>query len=148
MIVIGKTTRDVPRERAVEHIFGYTIINDATARTLQNRHKQWFLGKSIDGYCPMGPCIVTADEVPDPHNMPMRTWLNGQLMQMEGYSRALSIALAMLFSATVFAAIHPQGRAGGGRDRPAPGRGAVRRRGLDLRRCRRPRSRRPARHRL
>jgi len=62
-VVIGPGGRGISGKDAYDHVYGYTIVNDATARTLQNQHKQWFLGKSIDGYCPMGPCIVTADEV-------------------------------------------------------------------------------------
>jgi 2-keto-4-pentenoate hydratase/2-oxohepta-3-ene-1,7-dioic acid hydratase in catechol pathway len=56
-------------------------VNDATARTLQNQHKQWFLGKSIDGYCPMGPCIVTADEVADVTKLQLTTRVNGEVRQ-------------------------------------------------------------------
>jgi 2-keto-4-pentenoate hydratase/2-oxohepta-3-ene-1,7-dioic acid hydratase in catechol pathway len=62
-------------------VYGYTIINDATARTLQNQHKQWFLGKSLDGYCPMGPCIVTADEVRDVATLHLITKVNGEVRQ-------------------------------------------------------------------
>ena len=64
-IVIGKAGRNISQADAFGHIYGYTIINDVTARTLQRRHSQWFLGKSLDGFCPMGPCLVTADEVKD-----------------------------------------------------------------------------------
>ncbi len=62
-VIIGKGGRFIAREDAMSHVFGYTIINDVTARDLQRRHKQWFLGKGIDGFCPMGPYIVTADEL-------------------------------------------------------------------------------------
>ena len=68
-------------ENYYDHVYGYTIINDATARTLQNRHRQWFLGKSLDGYCPMGPCIVTADEVPDVTKLRLITRVNGEVRQ-------------------------------------------------------------------
>ena len=61
-VVIGKGGRAIPRDQAMTHVFGYTIINDVTARDLQQRHKQWFLGKSIDGFCPMGPWVVSKDE--------------------------------------------------------------------------------------
>jgi len=80
-VVIGPGGRGIPAARAFEHVYGYTIINDATARTLQNRHKQWFLGKSLDGYCPMGPCIVTADEVPDIGRLRLLTRVNGEVRQ-------------------------------------------------------------------
>jgi 2-keto-4-pentenoate hydratase/2-oxohepta-3-ene-1,7-dioic acid hydratase in catechol pathway len=60
--VIGRGGRDIPRSRAMEHVFGYTIVNDVTARDVQMRHQQWDLGKSFDTFCPMGPWIVGADE--------------------------------------------------------------------------------------
>jgi 2-keto-4-pentenoate hydratase/2-oxohepta-3-ene-1,7-dioic acid hydratase in catechol pathway len=63
VVVIGKEGRFIPRERALAHVFGYTIMNDVTARDLQRTHKQWFLGKTIDGFGPTGPWIVTADEL-------------------------------------------------------------------------------------
>ncbi|ESR22539.1 Fumarylacetoacetate hydrolase family protein [Lutibaculum baratangense AMV1] len=80
-LVIGKEGRRIPPEKAYEHIFGYTIINDVTARATQQRHKQWFLGKSFDTFCPMGPAIVTADEIPDPTVMQLQTRVNGELRQ-------------------------------------------------------------------
>ena len=67
-VVIGKAGRDVPEDKAFDHIFGYTIINDVSARDLQRTHGQWFKGKSLDTTCPMGPCIVTRDEIGDPRN--------------------------------------------------------------------------------
>ena len=80
-LVIGKQGRGIPPEKALEHIYGYTIINDVTARATQQRHKQWFLGKSFDTFCPMGPAIVTADELPDPTVMRLQTRVNGELRQ-------------------------------------------------------------------
>ena len=65
-VVIGTGGRDIARADALEHVFGYTIINDVSARDLQKRHLQWFKGKSLDGFCPMGPVLVTADEFGDP----------------------------------------------------------------------------------
>lgn len=62
-VIIGQGGRFIPRAQAMRHVFGYTVLNDVTARDLQRRHKQWFLGKGIDGFCPMGPWITTADEV-------------------------------------------------------------------------------------
>lgn len=76
-VVIGKGGRDIPVERAWEHVFGYTIVNDITARDLQKRHDQWFKGKGLDTFCPMGPWIVTADEVPDPHALRIELDVNG-----------------------------------------------------------------------
>jgi len=79
--VIGPGGRGIAKKDAYDHVYGYTIINDATARTLQKEHRQWFLGKSLDGYCPMGPCIVTADEVPDVTRLRLITRVNGEVRQ-------------------------------------------------------------------
>jgi 2-keto-4-pentenoate hydratase/2-oxohepta-3-ene-1,7-dioic acid hydratase in catechol pathway len=80
-VVIGRGGRGIRRADALRHVFGYTIINDVTARTLQQTHRQWFIGKSMDGFCPMGPAIVTADEIPDPTSLRLRTHVNGELRQ-------------------------------------------------------------------
>jgi 2-keto-4-pentenoate hydratase/2-oxohepta-3-ene-1,7-dioic acid hydratase in catechol pathway len=80
-VVIGRGGRGITRADAYDHVFGYTIINDVTARTLQHKHRQWVIGKGIDGFCPMGPVIVTADEVPDPGVMRLRTFVNGEKRQ-------------------------------------------------------------------
>ena len=80
-VVIGPGGRGIAKKDAFDHVYGYTIVNDATARTLQNQHKQWFLGKSLDGYCPMGPCIVTADEVRDVAKLQLTTRVNGEVRQ-------------------------------------------------------------------
>jgi 2-keto-4-pentenoate hydratase/2-oxohepta-3-ene-1,7-dioic acid hydratase in catechol pathway len=79
-VVIGKGGRSISRDRAFDHVWGYTIINDVTARDWQARHKQWFLGKSMDTFCPMGPWLVTADAV-DVTNSRVRCWVNGELRQ-------------------------------------------------------------------
>lgn len=79
-LVIGKKGRDIPRREAHEHVWGYTIVNDVTARDRQKRHKQWFLGKALDGFCPMGPWIATADEI-DPENLDLETRVNGEARQ-------------------------------------------------------------------
>jgi 2-keto-4-pentenoate hydratase/2-oxohepta-3-ene-1,7-dioic acid hydratase in catechol pathway len=80
-VVIGTGGRNIAKDRAYDHVYGYTIVNDATSRTLQSRHKQWFLGKSLDGYCPMGPCIVTADEIEDVTQLRLVTKVNGEIRQ-------------------------------------------------------------------
>jgi len=80
-VVIGTGGRGISKKDAFKHVYGYTIINDVTARTLQNAHRQWFLGKSLDGYCPMGPCIVTADEVKDVGQLHLITRVNGEVRQ-------------------------------------------------------------------
>jgi len=79
-LIIGKPGRAVRKEDAYKHVWGYMIVNDVTARDRQKNHKQWFLGKSLDTFCPMGPLIATADEV-DPENLEVRTWVNGELRQ-------------------------------------------------------------------
>jgi 2-keto-4-pentenoate hydratase/2-oxohepta-3-ene-1,7-dioic acid hydratase in catechol pathway len=80
-VVIGAGGRDIPADRAMAHVFGYTIVNDVTARDLQKRHDQWFKGKGLDTFCPMGPWIVTADEIPDPHALRIRLSVNGEPRQ-------------------------------------------------------------------
>ncbi len=80
-IVIGKSGRGIAKADALKHVFGYTIINDVTARHLQKRHSQWVLGKGLDSFCPMGPAILTADEVPDPTKLTLTTWVNGEQRQ-------------------------------------------------------------------
>ncbi len=79
-IIIGTEGKNIPRENALAHVFGYTIVNDVTARDIQMRHQQWDLGKSFDTFCPMGPWIVTADEL-DANNTRVRCWVNEQLRQ-------------------------------------------------------------------
>jgi 2-keto-4-pentenoate hydratase/2-oxohepta-3-ene-1,7-dioic acid hydratase in catechol pathway len=79
-VVIGKGGRNIRREDAMGHVFGYTIVNDVTARDVQMRHQQWDLGKSFDTFCPMGPWLVTADEL-DGQATRVRCWVNGELRQ-------------------------------------------------------------------
>jgi 2-keto-4-pentenoate hydratase/2-oxohepta-3-ene-1,7-dioic acid hydratase in catechol pathway len=80
-VVIGMGGRGITKKDAFAHVFGYTIVNDVTARELQKRHAQWFLGKSIDGFCPMGPAIVTADAVADVTALTLTTAVNGETRQ-------------------------------------------------------------------
>lgn len=80
-VVIGKEARGVSQEAAFDHIAGYTILNDLTARDLQRRHKQWFIGKSLDGFAPMGPVIVSRDELPDPAALELTTRVDGEPRQ-------------------------------------------------------------------
>jgi len=79
-VVIGKGGRGIAKADAMSHVWGYTIVNDVTARDLQHRHKQWLLGKSLDTFCPMGPWLVTADEV-DVDDLDVKCWINGELRQ-------------------------------------------------------------------
>jgi 2-keto-4-pentenoate hydratase/2-oxohepta-3-ene-1,7-dioic acid hydratase in catechol pathway len=80
-VVIGRAGRDIGRDDALAHVFGYTIVNDVTARDLQKRHGQWFKGKSLDTFCPMGPILVTADEIPDPQALAIALRVNGETRQ-------------------------------------------------------------------
>ena len=80
-VVIGKRTRDVSTSEAMSSIFGYTIVNDVSARDAQFAHGQWFKGKSFDTFCPMGPCIVTADEFGDPSGHRISLTVNGETRQ-------------------------------------------------------------------
>ncbi len=80
-VVIGKDARGVSEEEAAGYILGYTIVNDVSARVLQTRHKQWYFGKSLDGFTPMGPWIVTADEFSFPPKLSIRSRVNGELRQ-------------------------------------------------------------------
>lgn len=79
-VIIGKAGRGISKADALDHVFGYVILNDMTARDLQSKHKQWFIGKSLDTFCPMGPWIATADEV-DVANLDLKCWVNGELRQ-------------------------------------------------------------------
>jgi 2-keto-4-pentenoate hydratase/2-oxohepta-3-ene-1,7-dioic acid hydratase in catechol pathway len=80
-VIIGIGGKNIPRARALEHVFGYTIINDVSARDIQMRHMQWHKGKSLDGFCPMGPYVVTADEFGDPQAKRIALRLNGETRQ-------------------------------------------------------------------
>ena len=80
-VILGRDATCVAPEDVADYIFGYTIINDVSAREVQTIHKQWHFGKSLEGFCPMGPCILTADEVPFPPALPIWTTLNGKLRQ-------------------------------------------------------------------
>ena len=80
-VIIGKDAKNVPVSEVKNYIFGYTVINDVSARTLQTRHKQWYFGKSLDGFLPMGPCIVTTEEFPYPPRLSIQSRVNGELRQ-------------------------------------------------------------------
>jgi acylpyruvate hydrolase len=79
--VIGKKAKNVNKEEALEYVAGYTIVNDVTARDLQRRTLQWFQGKNLDGSAPMGPWLVTTDEIPDPAGLEISLTVNGELRQ-------------------------------------------------------------------
>ncbi|MCI1946460.1 fumarylacetoacetate hydrolase family protein [Clostridium luticellarii] len=80
-VIMGKDGADIKLEDAEKYIFGYTIINDVSARDLQGKHVQWFKGKSLDTFCPMGPCIVYKDEIPFPVELDIKCMVNGEVRQ-------------------------------------------------------------------
>ena len=80
-VVIGKTTRNVTEEEAMSHVFGYTVVNDVSARDIQKRHTQWLLGKSLDTFCPTGPCITHASAMPPLSAINVTTKVNGEVRQ-------------------------------------------------------------------
>ena len=80
-VVIGRDAKNVPEAEAADYVFGYTILNDVSARDLQTTHTQWYFGKSLDGFTPMGPCLVTADEIAFPPKLRISTTVNGELRQ-------------------------------------------------------------------
>ncbi len=81
VVVIGKTAKNIREEDAYEHIFGYTIANDVSARDLQDNDGQWTRAKGMDTFCPLGPSIVSKDDIPDPHALKIKTTVNGETMQ-------------------------------------------------------------------
>lgn len=80
-VVIGRRASQVAPSDALNHVFGYTILNDVTARDLQREDRQWLRAKGWDGFAPMGPMIVTGDEIPDPGGLAIRSWVNGEMWQ-------------------------------------------------------------------
>jgi len=80
-VIIGRDARGVRREAAFDHVFGYTILNDVSARSLQGKHKQWYFAKSLDGFTPMGPLIATEDEFERPPALAIRSFVNGEPRQ-------------------------------------------------------------------
>jgi 2-keto-4-pentenoate hydratase/2-oxohepta-3-ene-1,7-dioic acid hydratase in catechol pathway len=93
-VVIGRGGRDIARAQAMDHVFGWTVVNDVSARDVQTRHQQWDLGKSFDTFCPMGPWITTADEV-DARDTRVRGWVNGELRQ-DGATRDMIFDIGTL----------------------------------------------------
>src|SRR5690606_31609721 len=88
-VVISKKGKQIPRQLAYDYVFGYTIANDVTARNVQEDHQQYFLGKSLEGSCPLGPYLVTKDELPDPHNLSIVTKVNDDVRQNSNTSKMI-----------------------------------------------------------
>ena len=80
-VIVGRECLNVDVDNSLSYVFGYTVLNDISARDIQYRHKQFYLGKSLNGSCPMGPWIVTPDEIADPQCLDIKCWVNGELMQ-------------------------------------------------------------------
>ena len=80
-VIIDKKMKDIPEEEVLDHIYGYTVINDITARDIQHSEGQWFRAKSFDTFAPIGPVIVTKDSIPDPQDLNLRSFVNGELRQ-------------------------------------------------------------------
>lgn len=89
-VILGKTARNVKAAEAGDYVFGYTIINDVSARDVQTGHKQWYFGKGLDGFTPMGPWIVTADEIPFPPALNIGSTVNGEVRQQSNTSLFLN----------------------------------------------------------
>jgi 2-keto-4-pentenoate hydratase/2-oxohepta-3-ene-1,7-dioic acid hydratase in catechol pathway len=88
-VIIGRRARRVSVEQALDHVFGYTIVNDVSARDLQFPDKQWVRGKSLDTFCPLGPFIVTADEISDPQALAIKCQVNGRYLQNSSTSEMI-----------------------------------------------------------
>lgn len=106
-VVIGQGGRDIPAEKAYEHVFGYTVINDITARDLQKRHGQFFKGKTLDTTCPMGPCIVDPDEIGDPTTLVLSLTVNGVEKQRAPASQMIFDIPAIIASLSEGLTLHP-----------------------------------------
>ena len=96
-VVIGRAAREVSVEAALDHVFGYTCLNDVSARDLQFGDGQWVRGKSLDTFCPMGPAIVTADEIPDPQDLAISCTVDGERVQ-DSRTSAMYFGVAEIIS--------------------------------------------------
>lgn len=96
-VIIGTGGRDIDEARALDHVFGYTVFNDVSARELQFRTSQWFKGKSLDGTCPMGPVIVTAEEIGDPQALALTLTVNGNRKQ-DGHTRDMIFSVSRIIA--------------------------------------------------
>jgi 2-keto-4-pentenoate hydratase/2-oxohepta-3-ene-1,7-dioic acid hydratase in catechol pathway len=106
-VVIGKPAKSLTRENAVGAVFGYTVVNDMTARAVQQKHKQWFLGKSLDGFCPVGPYLVTADEFGPPAEQELTTYVNDERRQRALLKDMIFDVATFLETVTRYVALEP-----------------------------------------
>ncbi len=106
-VIIGTAARDVPQDRALDHVLGYACLNDVSARDLQFGDGQWVRGKSLDTFCPFGPWIVTADEIPDPQALRIRCLVNGEVLQDANTSQMLHGVAALIAFCSRFFTLEP-----------------------------------------
>jgi 2-keto-4-pentenoate hydratase/2-oxohepta-3-ene-1,7-dioic acid hydratase in catechol pathway len=106
-VVIGRHAKNVKRENALDYVFGYTIVNDLTARAVQQRHKQWFLGKSLDGFCPVGPYLVTRDEFGVPGEQELATFVNEERRQSAKLKDMIFDVPAFIETVTAYVPLEP-----------------------------------------
>jgi len=106
-VVIGRRCRGIKRRDALDQIFGYTIVNDVTSRTLQQRHRQWFLGKSLDGFCPTGPWLVTRDELADFDRQELATYVNDERRQFARLGDMIFDCAAIIEAVTAGVTLEP-----------------------------------------
>ncbi len=106
-IVIGKAGRNIAKEDWREHVFGYTILNDVSARDVQLATSQWVMGKSFDTFCPIGPAVVTADEIGDPHNLAIRLSIGGEVLQQSNTRELIFKAPELISYISSITALEP-----------------------------------------
>jgi 2-keto-4-pentenoate hydratase/2-oxohepta-3-ene-1,7-dioic acid hydratase in catechol pathway len=106
-VVIGRHAKNVKREDALDYVFGYTIVNDLTARAVQQRHKQWFLGKSLDGFCPVGPWLVTRDEFGVPGEQELATYVNDERRQFAKLADMIFDVPSFIETVTAYVPLEP-----------------------------------------
>ena len=106
-VVIGRRAKHVPEDQALQYVLGYCNANDVSARELQSMTSQWLLGKSLDKFLPLGPYLLTADEVPDPQSWPVRCWLNGELRQNSNTSDMIFSVAHIIHFASQYLTLEP-----------------------------------------
>lgn len=106
-VVIGKRCKHIKRTEALDCVFAYTIVNDVTARAVQQRHKQWFLGKSLDSFCPVGPWLVTRDEFGVPDAQELATFVNGERRQFAKLRDMIFDVPTLIETATSYVSLEP-----------------------------------------
>ncbi len=106
-VVIGKPAKNLKRADALDYVFGYTIVNDVTARAVQQKHKQWFLGKSLDGFCPVGPYLVTRDEFGVPAEQELATYVNDERRQFAKLKDMIFDVATFIEAVTAYVPLEP-----------------------------------------